>query len=103
MILAPRKLQNSRAHGQLVIHWSNGKEHKINYKQLRAACRCASCRAAQTSGKIFLIPDDLQLEKINNLGQGLQFIFSDGHERGIFPWQYLFDIGEGVSGNKALV
>jgi DUF971 family protein len=101
MIQPPRKLQNSRTFSQLVVCWPNGKEHKIGYKQLRSACRCASCRADQTRGKIPLIPEDLQLEKINNLGQGLQLIFSDGHERGIFPWQYLFDIGEQISGNDS--
>ncbi|RYY77323.1 MAG: DUF971 domain-containing protein [Gammaproteobacteria bacterium] len=90
----PRKLQNSRTTGQLVIQWAAGIEHKIAYRQLRSACRCASCRADQTRGKISLIPDDLYVVKINNLGQGLQLVFSDGHERGIFPWQYLHDIGE---------
>ena len=100
MIQSPRKLQNSRTSGQLIIYWASGEEHKIGYKQLRSACRCASCRADQTRGKISLIPDDIQIEKINNLGQGLQLVFSDGHERGIFPWQYLFDIGEQVAGHK---
>jgi len=97
MIQPPRKLQNARTDGQLIIYWPSGEEHKIGYKQLRTACRCASCRADHTSGKISLIPEDLYVEKINNLGQGLQFIFSDGHQRGIFPWQYLFDIGAQIS------
>ncbi|MES2823466.1 MAG: DUF971 domain-containing protein [Pseudomonadota bacterium] len=93
MINPPIKLHNARQHQQLIIHWQSGEEHALNYHQLRAACRCATCRANQTSGKISLIVADLQLQKINNLSQGLQFIFSDGHERGIYPWQYLFDLG----------
>ena len=97
MIQPPRRLHNVRAHAQLIIHWQSGEEHTISYQQLRSACRCASCRADHTSGKISLISEDLYVEKINNLGQGLQFIFSDGHQRGIFPWQYLFDIGTQVS------
>lgn len=96
-IKPPKKLHNSREHQQLIIHWQDGQEHVLHHRQLRAACRCASCRANHASGKISLIPVDLQLEKINNLGQGLQFIFSDGHERGIFPWQYLFEIGSNTS------
>lgn len=96
-IRAPKKLHNARAQHQLIIDWQTGEQHAISYQQLRAACRCASCRANHTSGKIFLVPADLQLEKINNLGQGLQFIFSDGHQRGIFPWQYLFELGEQAS------
>ncbi len=96
MIQPPIKLHNARQQQQLIIRWQNGEEHVLNYRQLRAACRCASCRADHTSGKISLIPTDLQVEKINNLGQGLQFIFSDGHERGIFPWQYLCELGSNI-------
>ena len=98
--LAPRKLHNARAQQSLIIDWQNGQQHAIHYRQLRAACRCASCRAAQTSGKITLIPADIHLEKIHNLGQGLQFIFSDGHQRGIFPWQYLFELGSQASAHS---
>lgn len=94
---APRKLHNARALRELIIYWQDGQEHRLSYRQLRAACRCASCRADQTRGKISLIPEDLQLEKINNLGQGLQLVFSDNHQRGIFPWQYLFELGSQVS------
>lgn len=96
-IKTPRKIHNAREQGELVIYWQDGQEHSISYQQLRAACRCASCRAELTSGKIPLMSADLQLEKINNLGQGLQFIFSDGHQRGIFPWQYLYELGAQVS------
>jgi len=99
-LAAPRKLHNSSAKQELVIEWQSGKQHAISYRQLRMACRCASCRANHTSGRIVLIPDDIHVEKINNLGQGLQLIFSDGHERGIFPWQYLFEIGEQLTSSR---
>jgi len=102
MIQPPRKIHNAREQRQLIIYWQGGQEHAIHYQQLRSACRCASCRADQTGGKILLIPDDLQVEKINNLGQGLQFIFSDGHQRGIFPWQYLFELGSNITTTKIL-
>ena len=93
MIQPPRKLHNVRQQQQLIISWQDGQEHKFTYRELRAACRCASCRANKVRGYLLLIDADLQLEKINNLGQGLQFVFSDGHERGIYPWQYLFELG----------
>jgi len=93
MIPAPRKLHHARQQQQLIISWQNGQEHYFNYRELRAACRCATCRANQVRGRVVLIDADLQLEKLNNLGQGLQLIFSDGHERGIYPWQYLFELG----------
>lgn len=94
MIRPPLSVRNQREQQQLLIQWSDGKQHSLSFRQLRAACRCATCRAQATSGKIKLIAADIALQKINNLGQGLQFIFSDGHERGIFPWQYLYELGE---------
>lgn len=33
--------------------------------------------------------DDLTLTGIVPMGYGVQLIFSDGHERGIFPWTWL--------------
>jgi DUF971 family protein len=100
MIQPPVKIHNARAHGCIIIHWPNGQEHIINYQQLRRFCRCASCRADTFQGKIPLIPQELHVEKINTLGPGLQFVFSDGHERGIFPWQYLFDVGTQLSNKE---
>lgn len=94
MIRPPLRISNQREQQQLLIGWQDGREHQLSYRQLRAACRCASCRAQISNGKIQLIAEDIAVKKINNLGQGLQFIFSDNHERGIFPWQYLFELGE---------
>ncbi len=88
------RLHNSRQQQQLTICWQDGEEHHISHRQLRAACRCATCRAQNTSGNIVLIDADIRVEQINNLGQGLQLIFSDGHQRGIFPWQYLYELGK---------
>lgn len=94
MIVAPRQLHNSREQRQLMIAWQDGEQHCISHQALRAACRCATCRAQVVRGTIALIDADLHIEKVNNLGQGLQLIFSDGHARGIFPWQYLYELGK---------
>jgi DUF971 family protein len=26
---------------------------------------------------------------------GIQVVFADGHDRGIYPWEYLYRIGQG--------
>jgi DUF971 family protein len=31
----------------------------------------------------------VQVIELNPQGYGLQLVFSDGHERGIYPWAYL--------------
>lgn len=89
----PRALRNDRQHQCLIVDWPDGKQQIITAAQLRGACRCAVCHAQQIKGQISLIAVDIQIEKINNLGSGVQFIFSDGHQRGFFPWEYLFRLG----------
>lgn len=101
MIRKPQRIHHAKQARQLQIHWSTGEAYSLNSQQLRAACRCASCRAHQVRGELVLIPQDLQIERINNQGSGLQLVFSDGHERGIFPWQYLFELG--VAANQTLL
>jgi DUF971 family protein len=36
-----------------------------------------------------LVDDRVRLIEVNAQGYGLQLVFSDGHERGIYPWAYL--------------
>lgn len=98
MIRTPQKIHHARQERQLHITWSSGESHSLNSQQLRAACRCATCRAHQVRGELVLIAHDVCIERINNQGAGLQLVFSDGHERGIFPWQYLFDLGVRAAG-----
>ncbi len=93
MIRPPQKIRNARQQQQLIISWQGGEECSFSYHELRAACRCATCRAQRVKGLIGLIDADLHIEKVVNLGQGLQLVFSDGHERGIYPWQYLYEMG----------
>lgn len=90
---APRKLHNSRSEHLLIIDWPNGEQHSISHLKLRAACRCASCRGRVIDERIFMADADLTLEKIQPMHQGLQLVFSDGHERGIYPWDYLYGLG----------
>jgi DUF971 family protein len=42
-----------------------------------------------------MIDARVRLIEVNSQGYGLQLVFSDGHERGIYPWAYL----EGLTPN----
>jgi DUF971 family protein len=45
-----------------------------------------------------LITDSGRIKKINLMGStGLQIIFADGHDRGVFPWAYLHAIANGAA------
>lgn len=61
--------------------------------KLPACCRCAACRgkahaAAGTQGDA-----GIRIVSLHPVGYGVQIVFSDAHERGIYPWAYLRTLG----------
>jgi len=70
----------------------------LSAKTLREACRCASCRAAERAGQPVEARDDIALASFSEVGgYALQLRFSDGHERGIYPWSLLRELAEAQS------
>lgn len=78
---------------QLTIKWSDGSETGYNAPQLRRVCPCAGCRDEWTGEKILddaKVSDDLIFSSISIVGRyALNFHFSDGHETGIYSFEYL--------------
>ncbi len=78
---------------QVSIQWSDDTETSFTAAQLRRSCPCAGCVNEWTGEKILKdnnIPDDLSFTSISIVGRyALSFHFSDGHDTGIFSFQYL--------------
>lgn len=78
---------------ELAIEWSDGTETKYNAAELRRACPCAGCIDEWTGRKTLddrSVSDDLSFKHISIVGRyALNFHFSDGHETGIFSFNYL--------------
>lgn len=89
---APSALRNRRERGELLVQWGEV-EQVISHARLRGACPCSQCRAARLKGVISLVRDDVRVARIEAQGYGVQLVFSDGHERGIYPWAYLRELG----------
>ena len=89
---APSAIRNRRADGELALLWSDG-EQVLSHARLRGACPCSQCRAGRLGGRIDLVPGDVRVERVEVQGYGVQLVFSDGHERGIYPWAYLRQLG----------
>ncbi|MGY4533902.1 DUF971 family protein [Pseudomonas sp. TE3786] len=89
---APLALRNRRQERQLQIEWATGASVELSHARLRAACPCSQCRAARLGGRIALVDEQVQLTAIHAQGYGVQLVFSDGHERGIYPWAYLQEL-----------
>lgn len=78
---------------ELSIAWSDGTESRFVASELRRACPCAGCVDEWTGKKTLEdrnVPDDITFEQITIVGRyALNFHFSDGHDTGIFSFNYL--------------
>lgn len=74
---------------RLVLRWP-GEKRVLAASQLRAACRCAGCRAAASKGEPRVAASSVRLLDVRPVGHyAVQLVFDDGHERGIYPWSML--------------
>ncbi|WP_013588852.1 DUF971 domain-containing protein [Paraburkholderia phenoliruptrix] len=81
--------------GTLSMRWPDGSAAQLPSAGLRAACLCAACRKLKLDGLSSLSRADVKLLDARPTGYGLQLVFDDGHERGIFPWAYLERMAKG--------
>ena len=75
------------------IKWSDKSETLYTAPLLRRSCPCATCVNEWTGQKILKddqVTDDLTFSHISIVGRyALSFHFSDGHNTGIFSFDYL--------------
>ncbi len=81
---------------RLRITWNDGHESVYAVRTLRLACRCAHC-VEEFTGRPLLrpdgVPDDVKPVRVSPVGRyALQFEWSDGHDSGIYTYEYLRQI-----------
>lgn len=77
----------------LILGWADGRDQRLAPRDLRIGCQCAQCRD-EVTGKRQLDPAtvrmDIRITRIWSVGNyALGFAFSDGHDTGIYTFQYL--------------
>ncbi len=81
----------------LRIEWQDGHESLYPVRQLRLGCRCANC-IEELTGRPLLseedVPEDVRPERITPVGRyAIQISWSDGHDTGIYSFDYLRELG----------
>ena len=75
------------------IEWDDGHSSDYPHRQLRGECRCAAC-VNELSGRRMVgyddVPEGVQALDWMTIGRyALQFLWSDAHDTGIYPYTVL--------------
>ena len=88
------------SNSELTITWSDGKEASFDAAGLRRSCPCATCVNEWTGEKMLVdssISDDIEFKHISIVGRyALSFHFSDGHDTGIFSFNFLHQLSSPI-------
>jgi DUF971 family protein len=92
-----RPLDIQHIGGELAIRWDDGGEDFIPLEKLRRACPCAGCKGeVDILGNLYKNPEkpfaanSFGLVKIFTVGgYAIQPVWADGHNTGIFSFEYL--------------
>lgn len=96
-MIEPRQI-TEESDTELSINWSDETETKYIASDLRRNCPCAGCINEWTGEKILKpenVAEDLSFASMSIVGRyALNFHFSDGHDTGIYSFQYLKNLAE---------
>ena len=98
------KVENNK----LVLKWKNGGEISIGLEYLREQCPCANCKGetillktVRPPKRISTGPEMYKIRSITPVGNyAVKISWGDGHETGVYDWDYLNELAEGESANK---
>lgn len=91
--MTPLEIRLQSAALMLEVDWDDGSTSRFAHLELRRACRCAACLHERRSRRHIEVLDGVELLEVVPYGtNAVQLRFSDGHERGIFPFPYLREL-----------
>lgn len=98
--IRPTGVIADRQKRELTIEWNNGRRCTFSFAGLRMVCPCVLCQGGhenmgRPADKLLLQnakDDELNIEAANAVGSyAIQFVWNDGHDSGIYTWEYLYD------------
>jgi DUF971 family protein len=95
----PTRFDYDEQHRSLLIEWSDGASHRIPFAVLRRACPCAACKGepgfrGRFTSDPALRPGEDELADISLVGAyGLNAVWADGHNTGIYTFARLRELG----------
>jgi DUF971 family protein len=91
--LHPSEIRIARDRSRLSVTWDNGTTVEYPAALLRRRARDAASVRLAADGREPLVAVGLTITGAEPVGHyALRLSFSDGHDRGIFPWSYLQEL-----------
>lgn len=91
------------------IKWNEESETILSLKYMRDECPCAGCKGETILLRTYRPPklhsislDMYKIERINVVGEyAIQISWKDGHETGIYSWDYIHQLEKGQANNES--
>ncbi|MEE2932087.1 MAG: gamma-butyrobetaine hydroxylase-like domain-containing protein [Pseudomonadota bacterium] len=91
--MTPTEIKLSRDKSKIIISWPDGDKVELSALLLRQRCNSASSKRSRIDGAEELKTEHLTIAEIRSVGlYAINLVFSDGHDRGIYPWSYLREL-----------
>ena len=91
---------HQEASDRLRIDWNDGRSSSYEVRNLRLACRCAHCVEEMTGRPLLRgedVPRDVRPIRISPVGRyGIQISWTDGHDTGIYTFEYLRSLDDAL-------
>ncbi len=92
----------------LIIIWQNDKKTAIGLEYLREQCPCANCKGETILLRTIRPPKRIstgeamyKIKSIDLVGNyAVKISWADGHDTGVYSWEYLDDLAKGETDNK---
>jgi ATP-binding protein involved in chromosome partitioning len=86
--------------GHVLVRWSDGHVSRLEARALRGACPCAECVDEVTGERRVGLTDvaaDVRVTEVRPVGRyAFQLLWSDGHQTGIYTFDYLRSLDPGA-------
>ena len=93
MDLHPTEIRLTRGRTALAVTWDDGTIAMLPAALLRERARDAQSVWLAVAGLAVPANDDVTITAVEPVGNyAVRLTFSDGHDRGIFPWRHLGEI-----------
>jgi DUF971 family protein len=96
MDVHPTDIKLHQASRVLEIHFADGRAFRLPYELLRVYSPSAEVRGHGPGQEVLQTGKrDVTITTVEPVGHyALRPSFSDGHDSGIFSWEYLYELGE---------